>query len=31
MIQLFSWPNQVLNTVSSAWTKEDSIDGYDDI
>ena len=31
MIQLFSWPNQVLNTVSSTWTKEDSIDGYDDI
>ena len=31
MIQLFSWPHQVLNTVSSTWTKEDSIDGYDDI
>jgi len=31
MIQLLSWPDQVLNTVSSAWTKEDSVNGYNDI
>ena len=31
MIQLFSWPHQVLNEVSSVWTKEDSIKGYNDI
>ena len=31
MIQLFSWPHQVLNEISSVWTKEDSIDGYNDI
>ena len=31
MIQLFSWPHQVLNDVCSVWTKEDSIDGYNDI
>jgi len=31
MIQLFSWPHQILNEVCSAWTKEDSINGYNDI
>ena len=31
MIQLFSWPHQVLNDISSVWTKEDSIEGYNDI
>ena len=31
MIQLFSWPHQILNEVCSTWTKEDSIDGYNDI
>ena len=31
MIQLFSWPHQVLNEVSSVWNKDDSIDGYNDI
>ena len=31
MIQLFPWPHQILNEVCSVWTKEDSINGYDDI
>ena len=31
MIQLFQWPHQILNEISSPWTKEDSINGYDDI
>ena len=31
MIQLFSWPHQILNEISSVWTKDDSIEGYNDI
>ena len=31
MIQVFPWPHQILNEVCSVWTKEDSINGYDDI
>jgi peptide deformylase len=31
MIQLFSWPHEILNAVSSTWTKDDSINGYNDI
>tara|TARA_B100001971_G_C17773589_1_gene326161 strand:- start:40 stop:558 length:519 start_codon:yes stop_codon:yes gene_type:complete len=31
MIQLFSWPHLILNEVCSVWTKDDSINGYDDI
>ena len=31
MIQLFSWPHLILNEVCSVWTKEDSIEGYNDI
>ena len=31
MIQLFQYPHKTLNEVSSAWGKDDSIEGYDDI
>ena len=31
MIQLFQFPHKTLNEVSSEWTKEDLIEGYNDI
>ena len=31
MIQLFQYPHETLLQTSSAWTKQDSIQGYDDI
>ena len=31
MIQIFQYPHETLLQKSSAWTKEDSIQGYDDI
>ena len=31
MIQVFQYPHKALTEVSSEWTKEDSIDGYNDI
>jgi peptide deformylase len=30
-MQIFQHPYEILNTVSTAWTKEDSIEGYNDI
>ena len=31
MIQVFLYPHKALTEVSSEWTKDDSIDGYNDI
>ena len=31
MIQIFQYPHKTLNEVSSEWTKEDSIEGYNDM
>ena len=31
MIQVFQYPHKALTEVSSEWTKDDSIDGYNDI
>ena len=31
MIQVFQYPHETLLQTSTAWTKEDSIQGYDDI
>ena len=31
MIQVFQYPHESLNKVSSTWTKDDSINGYNDI
>ena len=31
MIEIFQYPHETLTQKSSAWTKEDSIEGYDDI
>ena len=31
MIQVFQYPHESLNKVSSNWTKDDSIEGYTDI
>ena len=31
MIQLFQYPHDTLLQTSTAWTKDDSIQGYDDI
>ena len=31
MIQLFQYPHETLLQTSTAWTEEDTIDGYDDI
>ena len=31
MIQLFQYPHDTLTQVSTAWNKEDAIDGYNDI
>jgi len=31
MIQLFQYPHETLLQTSTAWTKQDSIQGYDDI
>ena len=31
MIQLFQYPHETLLQTSTAWTKDDSIQGYDDI
>ena len=31
MIQLFEYPHDTLMQTSTAWTKDDSIVGYDDI
>ena len=31
MIQVFQYPHETLLQTSTVWTKDDSIDGYDDI
>ena len=31
MIQVFQYPHETLLKTSTVWTKDDSIDGYDDI
>ena len=31
MIQLFQYPHETLLQTSTAWTEEDTIDGYDNI
>ena len=31
MIQVFQYPHKALTEVSSEWTKEDSIEGYNDM
>ena len=31
MIQIFQYPNTTLETASTAWKQEDTIQGYDDI
>ena len=31
MIEIFQYPHETLTQKSSTWTKEDSIEGYDDI
>ena len=31
MIQLFQYPHKTLLQVSTAWTKDDRIDGYSEI